>query len=63
MYWCDVCGLEIPAANVFDRAGSLVHRKGEDSGDAPREGDLHPVRHVADSHEVTPPPGEAFTDG
>jgi hypothetical protein len=51
MYWCDVCELEIPAAEVFQASGGLFHRKGSDSGLTARDADRHAVRQLADTHE------------
>ena len=62
MYWCDVCDLEIPAANVIRAEGGLYHRKGAEMGQEFREGEQHPVRQLADTHEVSEPPHLAFPD-
>jgi hypothetical protein len=49
VYWCDRCGVEIPAAEVYAAGPRLMHRRGSDAGML--HGDEHEVRQLADTHE------------
>lgn len=63
MYWREIWHKEIPAATVSWENGAFFHRRGADTGEEHREGDLHPVLQLADTHGVTAPASEVFTDG